>query len=133
MASGAAAYVKADDVILARYNLTNPENAQAGVFTNPRLQTMYTTAIDEGSISLSNALQASAMSEDMHIADLGAAIGRTDNQDLQYIYEKELDQSENDLRLIVAQIQGFGGNYTPVYLTPVSYSAIISNPGGYPA
>ncbi|MEN6611781.1 MAG: DUF2202 domain-containing protein [Methanoregulaceae archaeon] len=128
MATNAAAFMKADDIILSRYNISNPEEAQVGVFANQKLQHMYDAATNEGSFTLENALQASAMSEDMHIADLSGAISRTDNQDLAYMYGKELSLSRNDLRLIVGQIQGFGGNYTPVYITADSYNAIISSP-----
>jgi len=115
-------------VILERYNIPNLELSQAGLFSNVKLQAVYNTGVNEGDMTLLNALQASAMSEDMHIADLGTAIVRTDNQDLTYIYQSELAQSRNDLRLIVGQIQAFGGNYTPVYITADSYNAIISTP-----
>lgn len=128
MATNAAAFMKADDIILSRYNISNPEEAQVGVFANQKLQHMYNTATNEGSFTLENALQASAMSEDMHIADLGGAISRTDNPDLVFMYGKELSLARNDLRLIVGQIQSFGGNYTPIYITPETYNAILSSP-----
>lgn len=115
-------------MILERYNIPNLELSQAGLFSNVKLQAVYNTGVNEGDMTLLNALQASAMSEDMHIADLGTTIVRTDNQDLTYIYRSELAQSRNDLRLIVGQIQAFGGNYTLVYSTADSYNAIISTP-----
>jgi hypothetical protein len=121
-------YMDADDVILERYNIPNPETNIAGKFNNQKLQTMYDNGVNTGSMSVMNALQADAALADMHIADLTAAIGRTDNTDLQFFYQKELTFTENNLRALVSWITAYGGTYTPVYITQGAYNSIISTP-----
>ena len=128
LAQSTAVYMNADNVILVRYGITNPEQAAMGIFTNQKLQNMYVTWANEGSMSSMAALKAGATSEDMHIADLTAAIARTDNKDVNFIYRQELAFSRNNLRALVQWINAFGGVYTPTYITPAYYNALISSP-----
>jgi hypothetical protein len=125
-ASGA--YTKADDVILQRYGITSPEQAALGKFMNQKLQNLYTTWANDGSMSAISALKAAATSEDMHIADLNAAIGRTDNNDVIFIYRQELAFSRNNLRALSQWITSFGATYTPTYITPAYYNSLINSP-----
>jgi hypothetical protein len=118
----------ADNVILERYNIPNPENAKAGSFTNPTLQQMYNNDLNTGLSSVIDGLKSSAQFEDMHIADLTAAIGRTDNTDVIYIYRLELGSSRNNLRALSQSLSGYGAVYAPKYITPASYAQIISSP-----
>ncbi len=123
-----AVFVKADDVILLRYGITNPEQAALGSFTSPKLQNLYTTWVNDGSLSAISALKAAATSEDMHIADLNAAIGRTDNNDLNFIYRQQLAFSRNNLRALSQWITAFGATYIPTYITPDYYNSLINSP-----
>ena len=118
----------ADNVILVRYDIPNPENQTAGQFTNKKLQRMYDTGVSSGSMSVTNALNSSAMYEDLHIADLLTAIGRTDNEDLKFIYNQELALSRNNLRQLSSTMTGYGSAYAPTYITPAYYQEIISSP-----
>jgi hypothetical protein len=118
----------ADNVILVRYNIPNPENEAAGVFTNAALQQMYTTGVNAGLSSAADALKSSAAVEDMHIADLTAAIQRTDNADVIFVYKQELAASRNNLRALSQWISAYGQTYVPQYITPASYAAIITSP-----
>jgi len=99
-----------------------------GKFTNQKLQNLYTTWANDGSISAISALKAAATSEDMHIADLMAAIGRTDNNDLKFIYQQQLAFSRNNVRALAQWITAFGGTYTPTYITQDYYNALINSP-----
>jgi len=128
LARAAGVYMTADNVILQRYNITNPELAVPGKFTNTKLQNLYDTYANAGSTSVLGALTAAATSEDMHIADLNAAISRTDNDDLKFIYRQELAFSRNNLRALSQWITAFAGTYTPTYLTKDYYNALISSP-----
>jgi len=121
-------YMIADDVILERYNIPNPEKDAAGKFYNQKLQIAYDNGVNAGSMSVMNALLADAALADMHIADLSAAMARTDNPDLQFFYQKELTFTQNNLRALVQWINAYGGVYTPTYLTQSSYNSIISTP-----
>jgi len=121
-------FVVADNVILGRYNIPNPENAVAGVFSNPALQNMYTSGVNAGDSSVVAALTSSANVEEMHIADLAGAIGRTDNADLIFMYRQEQATSRNNLRALSQWISAYGQTYTPKYITPASFAAIVSAP-----
>jgi len=128
ISNAAKVSMKADDVILVRYNIPDPESQKAGVFTNPSLQQMYNNDLNTGLSSASDALKMSAQFTDMNIADLTAAIGRTDNQDLVYIYKQQLALARNDLRSLSQSLAGYGVVYVPQYITPASYAAIIGSP-----
>ena len=128
IANSSQILVMADNVILTRYGLANPENAAPGVFTNPALQNMYTNGVNAGLSSSADALKSSAAVEDMHIADLSNAMVRTDNIDLLYMYRQELACSRNNLRSLSERISAFGQTYTPRYITPASYAEIIGAP-----
>ena len=129
MAQEANASMTADDVILERYGLPNPELQAPGAFNNKKLQVLYNTVTGEGSSAV-NALKASATSEDLHIADLTAAIGRTDNDDLKFIYNEQLLLSRNNMRGIIQWIAAFEPSYqySPTYITRDYYNGIINSP-----
>jgi hypothetical protein len=121
-------FMKVDDIILVRYGLTDPEKPTVGSFTSPALQNLYVNYMNTGSMSVLAALNSAAKSEDMHIADLQAAISRTDNEDVKFIYRQQLAFSQNNLRALVQWIKAFGGTYVPTYITPAYYSSIINSP-----
>jgi hypothetical protein len=118
----------ADDVILVRYNIPDPESQKAGVFTDSSLQQMYNNDLNAGLSSVADALKTDSQFTEMNIADLSAAIGRTDNQDLIYIYNQQLALARNNLRELSQSMAGFGVAYTPRYITPESYAQIIGSP-----
>jgi len=120
--------MKVDDIILVRYNIPDPESQKAGVFTNPSLQQMYNNDLNTGLSSAADALKMSARAADMNAADLTAAIGRTDNKDLIYIYNQQLAIARNDLRQLSSAMSGYGVVYVPEYITPESYALIIASP-----
>ncbi|MDD1693095.1 MAG: DUF2202 domain-containing protein [Methanoregula sp.] len=126
IATAAQAYMVADDVILQRYGIPSPEK-EAGVFTNQKLQQMYNAAMNSGLDPMA-ALTSSATFEDMHIADLQGAIGRTDNTDVQFIYRQQMASARNNLRALNQWITAYGGTYTPTYITQASYNEITSTP-----
>jgi hypothetical protein len=128
LGKAATVYMVADDVILQRYNIPDPEQGLQGKFSDQKLQALYNNWADSGSISVMNALTACATSEDMHIADLEAAIGRTDNDDLKFIYRQQLVFSRNNLRALVQWITSFGGTFSPTYLSKDYYNALINSP-----
>lgn len=118
----------ADNVILVRYNIPNPENPAMGVFSNVALQNMYTNGVNAGFTSVTDALKSSANVEELHVADLIAATQRTDNTDVLYIYRQEAAVSRNNLRALSQWITGYGQTYVPKYLSPESYAAIVNSP-----
>ncbi|MDD4137329.1 MAG: DUF2202 domain-containing protein [Methanoregula sp.] len=128
IANASQVFMVADNVILQRYQIASPENATAGMFTNPVFQQIYNADINTGLSSSTDALKYSMKNEDMHIADLTAAIGRTDNSDLQFIYKQQLASSRNNIRALNQWITAYSGTYVPTYITQSSYNEIISSP-----
>jgi hypothetical protein len=57
-----------------------------------------------------------------------AAVDRTDNNDLKFIYQQQLAFSRNNVRALAQWITAFGGTYTPTYITPDYYNALINSP-----
>ncbi|WP_300219197.1 DUF2202 domain-containing protein [Methanoregula sp.] len=128
ISNAAKVSMKVDDVILFRYDIPNPEKQKAGIFTNPLLQQMYNNDLNTGLSSAADALRVSAQFTEMNIADLSAAIGRTDNQDLTYIYNHQMAVASNNLRQLSQAMSGYGVVYTPNYITAESYARIIASP-----
>nr|WP_320161009.1 DUF2202 domain-containing protein [uncultured Methanoregula sp.] len=128
IANASNVYQNADNVILTRYGIPNPEKTAAGVFASQKLQRMYNTGVNTGSMSVKDALLVSATAEDMHIADLEAAIGRTDNTDVQFIYQQELAFSRNNLRALSQWITAYGGVFTPTYISVDYYNSMMNTP-----
>jgi len=128
IANASKVYQNADNVILTRYGIPNPEKNAAGVFASQKLQQMYNTGVNTGSMSVKDALLVSATAEDMHIADLEAAIGRTDNTDVQFIYQQELAFSRNNLRALSQWITAYGGVFTPTYISVDYYNSMMNTP-----
>jgi|GEM_PF-719649 len=128
LAQSAATLMNADDSILSRYNLTNPEQNAAGQFSNPQIQQLYQLYTGQAGGTVPNALLIAAQSEDQHIASLYAAIGHTTNADLKFIYSQQLAFASNNLRAISQQLGGYGQSYTPQYLSQDAYNAIVTTP-----
>jgi hypothetical protein len=128
IANASQVYMTADNVILQRYGIPNPEMDAAGKFTNQKFQQMYDQGVNTGSLSAMDALLVDATLEDMHIADLGAAIGRTDNTDVQFIYQQELAASRNNLRAISQWITAYGGVFKPTYISVDYYNSMMNTP-----
>ena len=119
-------YQAADNVILQRYGIPSPEKDAAGAFSSQNLQLVIDNDVNTGSNSVRDALFVSARAEDMHIADLEAAIGRTDNTDILFMDRQELVSSRNNLRIISQWITAYKGVYYPTYI-PVDYYKNLTN------
>ncbi|MFA4859939.1 DUF2202 domain-containing protein [Methanoregula sp.] len=128
ISNGSKVFMVADNVILQRYGLANPENALPGVFTNVKIQRAYNAGVNTGSMGVKDAIMVSATAEDMHIADLAAAIGRTDNTDLQFMYRQELAFARNNLRTLSQWLTAYGGVFTPTYISVDYYNALMNSP-----
>lgn len=63
--------------------------------------------------------------EEVDIVDLQAALVYVDNQDIRAVYGNLLKGSRNHLRAFVLALQQQGVVYTPQYLTPADYQAIV--------
>lgn len=115
----------ADDVIYVRYSITDPESDIQGIFRDPKLQQIYNQDLATAAGGLGDAYTAAAQNEDLHIANLVAAMSRTDNQDLMLMYSQQLAAARNNLRQVTQQLRTMGVPYSSTYLSADSFNAII--------
>lgn len=115
-------------VLVERYGLEDTVQAKQGVFTNTTLQALYDTFVSEGTVSEVAALRAGAQIEETDLADLQEARDRTDNQDVQLVYDNLMRGSRNHLRAYVTTLEQRGESYTPTELDPEAFDGIVSSP-----
>lgn len=113
--------------LIMKYALVDPAaNHVTGIYTNPVLQTLYTSLVSQGSTSLLDGLNIGATIEDLDIADLKNNLLKVDNQDITAVFNNLMRGSRNHLRSFYANILFLGGAYTPQYLTQEEFNAIIA-------
>jgi hypothetical protein len=131
IASSEQAHTDAVKTLLNRYGLDDPAAAQAGVFTNPELQALYTELVARGSQSLSEALKVGAAIEEIDILDLQERLAQTDNADIQQVFNNLLKGSSNHLRAFTSSLQAqTGETYQPQYLSVEAYQEILGSASG---
>jgi len=112
-----------------RYELDDPVGENAlGEFENETLQDLYTTLIEQGSVSLIEALKVGALIEEIDILDIQHELDENvDNQDVTFVYNNLLRGSRNHLRAFVRNLSRQGVDYTPLKLSEEQYLAIINS------
>jgi len=125
MGQSAATLVTAGNAVIDRYQLLYPEMNPSGSYVNSQANALYAMLVGSGGGAVTDALRASATSEEYHISDLNGAIDRTSNTDLLFFYNQELAAARNNLRSAVQRLGQYGVTYTPRYLTSDVYSGII--------
>jgi hypothetical protein len=116
-------------VLLNKYSLVDPVTTDSvGVFTNVRLQDLYDQLVATGSTSLLEAYKVGATIEDLDIFDLKEAISKTDNQDLNLVWENLSMGSRNHMRSFYGQIVGLGSTYSAQFILQEELEAIINSP-----
>lgn len=113
--------------LLVKYGIDDPVSSdETGSFTNADLKELYTKLVDQGSLSLVDALKAGALIEETDIADLDKMLKVTQNKDIKDTYDYLRYGSENHLRAFVRNLRSNGVEYTPVVLPKDDYDKIIS-------
>jgi hypothetical protein len=131
IATSEQAHMDSLSVLIERYGLTSPVQAEAGVFTDPELQALYTQLVAQGSASLADALKVGGAVEEIDILDLQSRLALTDNADIQQVFTNLLRGSENHLRAFAkALLAQTGETYVPQYLTPEAYATILAGTAG---
>jgi len=116
-------------VLINKYSLVDPVTSnEVGVFTNVHLQELYDQLVATGSTSVLEAYKVGATIEDLDIFDLKEAISKTDNQDLNLVWENLSMGSRNHMRSFYGQIVGLGSTYTAQFISQEELIAIISTP-----
>ena len=103
--------------LLKKYNLPDPAaDTEIGEFTNATLQSLYNTLIALGETSGLDALKVGGIIEETDMRDIQAAIERSQQRDIDTVYETLLCGSRNHLRSFAQSI---------VALTGVPYEAQV--------
>jgi len=111
-------------LLLDRYGIADPAAGEAaGTFTDPELQTLYTSLVQQGNTSLVSALTVGATVEDLDLADLQAR--STSTPDIALVYANLERGSRNHMRAFTMQLGRNGATYTPAHITQAAYDAIV--------
>ena len=114
--------------LLTKYNIEDPvSNDESGSFINSELKDLYTKLIEQGNISLVDALKAGALIEETDINDLDKLLKSTQNKDIKDTYDYLRHGSENHLRAFVRNLKTNGIEYSPVLLLKEDYDKIITS------
>jgi hypothetical protein len=118
-------------VLLQRYDIADPAKDQAGVFTNPDLQTLYNDLIAQGKQSLPDALKVGAAIEEIDILDLQTRLAQTQRADIQQVYQNLEQGSRNHLNAFVRTLELLTGEtYSSQYLSIDEFTEIVTTPAG---
>lgn len=114
--------------LLLRYNLGDPASGLAeGQFINTDLQALYSQLTSSGTTSLDAALMVGMTIEELDIRDIQVALQSVDNADIRLVYNELLKGSRNHLRSFYKNLQQRGGSYTPQFITPAEFDAIVQS------
>jgi hypothetical protein len=116
-------------VLLDRYGLDDPAEGQSqGEFVDSSLTELYAALMTQAAASPLAALGVGATIEEVDIRDLQSARPLIDHTDILNSYDNLERGSRNHLRAFYDQIVASGGAYTPQYLTPEAFDAIVTTP-----
>ncbi len=122
-------HMDAVKVLLDKYGMTDPiTNSSRGVFTDPELQKLYTSLVEQGSQSLVEALKVGATIEDLDIKDLYDFLEQTDNTDIKIVYQNLVKGSRNHMRAFVSQLSLNGASYDAQFLSAAQIDDIVASP-----
>ena len=111
------------------YGLTDPvKNNNPGEFSDPGLQQIYHSLIEQGVQNKISALKTAAFIKEKDIQDLQFEL---DNhvlpQNITYVYQNLLRASKRHLRVFTKILKGNGVEYIPQILEPDIYQIILAN------
>jgi hypothetical protein len=112
--------------LINRFGLQDPASPDAGVFTNPDLQSLYNQLMSAGSESLVAALKVGATIEEVDILDLQKRMEQTTNATILKVYAMLEKGSEAHLRAFVYQLKNNGVDYQPQYLSQEAFDKIMA-------
>jgi hypothetical protein len=83
--------------LLARYNVADPAQASAGVYTDPGLNALYNQLVAKGMLSAQDALEVGVLIEKKDIADLETALQSTAKFDIKRVFSNLMNGSYRHL------------------------------------
>jgi len=122
-------HMDAIKAVLDKYSMPDPvTDPSVGVFSDPELQELYDSLVEQGQQSLVEALQVGATIEDLDIKDLYDLLKQTDNADIKIVYQNLVKGSRNHLRSFTSQLTLNGATYNAQFLTAEQINDIITSP-----
>ncbi len=114
--------------LLDTFKLDDPvKTNENGIFTNTVLSSVYNRLIEQGNLSLIDALKAGAEIEELDISDLNKELKRVTNDQIVKTYNYLKQGSENHLRAFVRNLDRRGGTYEPKYLSKTEFDEILKS------
>jgi len=130
IAASEQAHMDEIKLLLDRYNLADPA-LEPGSFSDPELQALYDQLVAQGSVSLAEALKVGAAIEEIDILDLQERLAKTDNADIQQVFNNLMIGSYNHLNAFAGVLSMQTGEiYQPQYLSADAYAAIVTGQTG---
>ena len=115
--------------LVRRYELQDPtEGNGLGVFSDPGLTDLYQSLTVMSDDTEEGALLVAAAIEEMDIHDLGNGLERSNNLDLDTLYQNLLKGSRNHLRVFSRALADRGVAFEPNYLSPEEYQELLETP-----
>lgn len=112
--------------LINTFNLEDPAQEEVGVFSNNHLQDLYILLMEQGSISLIDALKVGASIEEVDIIDLWERMDHTTNPAILRTYTNLEKASEAHLRAFVRILAVQGLDYEPQYITQDEFDRIMN-------
>jgi hypothetical protein len=114
--------------LIARDEIEDPVvDDTPGAFTDPTWGDLYLQLVDQGQVSLIDALIVGATIEDLDINDLNQMLETTDNDVLRVVIQNLNKGSRNHLRAFTAALASQDSIYEPRYLDAETFDAIVSS------
>ena len=121
-------HMDAVKLLLDTYGLDDPIDQDIpGEFSNPELQELYHTLVDQGSVSLLEALKIGALIEDLDIKDLSDLMEGTQQEDILQTYANLKKGSENHMRSFNNQLSRYGETYSATYISDEELQNILND------
>jgi hypothetical protein len=120
-------HLSAINLLLAYYGSADTLVAEAGVFANADVQTLYNNLVATASASIEDAYKTGALIEEMDINDLQNVIASTSNANVTMVMENLERGSRNHLRAFNKQLVTLGVTYTPIYISQSEYEQIVTS------
>ena len=131
IAASEESHMDSMELLIERYGLEDPvadeSRANRGTYANEGFEELYAELTERGLSSYTAALEVGALIEDLDIADLQKLIDGSGNDDVRVVYQNLLKGSRNHMRAFARQLQRFGQEYTPEYISISDYRSIIGS------
>lgn len=116
--------------ILNQYGIEDPVINEEGVFSDSDLQQLYNTLIEQGSVSLTDALSVGASIEDLDIYDLNEALDLVENSAIATIFNNLRCGSYNHMRAFSRHLNRKNSTFEPQHISVEDYKAILNSQMG---